>query len=91
MHDDAKLSQLRWRCRRGMRELDLLLCGHLERHGAALDGAPLEVFERLLACNDMDLYSWFTGREHSVDAELVQLVATIVREAPPERSGASRP
>ena len=82
---DTKLNQLRWRCRRGMRELDLLLCGHLDRHGATLSGAPLELFERLLACNDMDLYAWFTGRERSDDAALAQLVAAIVKEAPPGR------
>jgi antitoxin CptB len=89
--DKANLNQLRWRCRRGMRELDLLLCGHLDRHGATLSGAPLELFERLLACNDVDLYAWFTGREHADDTQLAQLVAVIVKEAPPGRGGAPRP
>ncbi len=87
---DAKLNQLRWRCRRGMRELDMLLCGHLDRHAATLIGAPLELFERLLACNDMDLYAWFTGREHAADLELAQLIAAIVKEAPPARGSAPR-
>ena len=91
MNDAATLKQLRWRCRRGMRELDLLLGGHLERHGATLRGPALEVFERLLACNDVDLYGWFTGRDHADDAELVQLVATIVKEAPAGRGGVTRP
>ena len=87
---DTKLNRLRWRCRRGMRELDLLLCGHLDRHGATLSGAPLALFERLLACSDIDLYGWFTARERCDDADLVQLVATIVSEAPAARSGAPR-
>ena len=86
--DSTHLSKLRWRCRRGMRELDLLLAGHLDRHGDTLAGHDLQVFERLLAANDMDLYAWFTGRETSDDAELAALVATIVSEAPPGRSGA---
>ena len=88
---EVKLNQLRWRCRRGMRELDLLLCGHLDRHGATLSGVPLELFERLLACNDVDLYAWFTGRERADDAELAALVAAIVKEAPPARGCASQP
>ena len=88
---DAKLNQLRWRCRRGMRELDLLLAGHLDRHGATLSGVSLALFERLLACNDVDLYDWFTGRERADDAELVQLVATIVAAALPGRRGAPPP
>jgi len=71
-----------------MRELDLLLAGHLERHGETLAGAALAIFERLLDSTDMDLYGWFTGRETSDDAELAELVATIVREAPPGRRGA---
>lgn len=86
--DSTHLNQLRWRCRRGMRELDLLLSGHLDRHGETLAGQALETFERLLAATDMDLYGWFTGRETAEDAELAALVATIVREAPPGRSGA---
>jgi len=73
-----------------MRELDLLLSGHLDRHGDTLSGHGLEIFERLLASTDMDLYGWFTGRETSNDAELAALVATIVREAPPGRNGAQR-
>ena len=84
---DQKLNQLRWRCRRGMRELDLLLAGHLDRHGEQLAGPSLEVFERLLACTDIDLYGWFTGREHPSDTELLALVETILREAPPTAGG----
>ena len=71
-----------------MRELDILLSGHLDRHGDALAGHTLEVFERLLAVTDVDLYGWFTGRETADDAELAALVASIVRDAPPGRSGA---
>ena len=84
----SHLNKLRWRCRRGMRELDILLSGHLDRHGDTLADRTLEVFERLLAATDMDLYGWFTGRETSHDVELAALVARILRDAPPGRSGA---
>ncbi len=73
-----------------MRELDILLSGHLERHGDTLTGHALDIFERLLASTDMDLYGWFTGRETSHDAELAALVTTIVHEAPSGRRGAQR-
>ena len=79
----AHPNQLRWRCRRGMRELDLLLAGHLDRHGADLSGPELAIFERLLGCIDVDLYAWFTGREAPSDPELRALVEQILREAPP--------
>ena len=35
--DAVTLSRLRWRCRRGMRELDSLLSGWLESHWADAD------------------------------------------------------
>ena len=63
-----------------MRELDLLLVGHLERHGADLGGAELQLFERLLEQTDIDLYHWFTGREITTDNDLASLVARILGE-----------
>ena len=63
-----------------MRELDLLLTGHLDRHGAALDAGELHVFKRLLEQADIDLYHWFTGRERAVDADFAALVSRILDE-----------
>ncbi|MDJ0806588.1 MAG: succinate dehydrogenase assembly factor 2, partial [Gammaproteobacteria bacterium] len=37
MNDDAELNRLRWQCRRGMLELDLLLLGFLETRYPRLD------------------------------------------------------
>jgi len=74
------LGALRWRCRRGMRELDLLLEGHLARHGALMNDVALACFERLLEQTDMDLYHWFTGRGRPTDAPLAALIDTIRRE-----------
>ena len=86
MATGAKLRQLRWRCRRGMRELDLLLAGHLERHGAAMDAGEVDAFERLLAASDVDLYGWFTGRAAPPDVTTATLVARVLhdRAAQPE-------
>lgn len=82
------LEQLRWRCRRGMRELDLLLAGHLDRHGAGFDDDARAAFELLLAQTDMDLYDWFTGRATPPDGPLHDLVTVILAERAPRRSGA---
>ena len=44
MNTDA--SRLRWRCRRGMRELDRLLGWYLDTHYAGSDDAAKEAFCR---------------------------------------------
>jgi antitoxin CptB len=54
-------SRLRWRCRRGTQELDLILGGFLEAHYPGLDVADREAFEALLACEDDRLQDWLLG------------------------------
>jgi len=58
----AELNRLRWRCQRGMLELDHILRGFLER---GYPGASAEVksqFERLLALEDADILDLILGR-----------------------------
>ena len=75
--DETRLKRLRWRCRRGMRELDLLLASYLERHGATFEADALTQFERLLECTDMDIQDWLTGRSEPPDGALRALIARI--------------
>jgi antitoxin CptB len=76
--DDAtELKRLRWRCRRGMRELDQLLVRWLERDWAAASDAERAVFLRLLDCEDDRLWRWFLGHETAPDAALDSLVQHI--------------
>lgn len=80
--DEAELRRLRWKCRRGMRELDQLLGRWLDRRwrGSPADGR--EVFLRLLDTEDDKLWLWLMGRETPADAELAELVQQI-RQLPP--------
>ncbi|WP_333796247.1 FAD assembly factor SdhE [Rheinheimera sp.] len=71
--------KLRWACRRGMLELDILLSPFVEQGYDALSLEQKHDFERLLACDDPDLFAWFMGHARSQDATLQQLVDTIVR------------
>ena len=89
MTPEQEFNRLRWRCRRGMRELDLLLAGHLDRHGAAFDDDARAAFELLLAQTDMDLYDWFTGRAAPPPGPLAMLVSHILAERTPRRGGAA--
>jgi antitoxin CptB len=59
---EAPLARLRWRCRRGMRELDALCGGWLDRHGASASRERLLAFAALLEVEDDQLWAWCMGR-----------------------------
>ncbi|MCC5851714.1 MAG: succinate dehydrogenase assembly factor 2 [Alkalimonas sp.] len=70
--------RLRWACRRGMLELDVLLAPFVEEGYDALTDADKAHFERLLASDDPDLFAWFMGHAKSDDADLQRLVGVIL-------------
>ena len=84
--ESALLSRLRWRCRRGMRELDQLLERYLSKGWPTADAAEREAFVRLLDCEDPMLWPWFVGRERPDDVALDALVQRI-RALPVSTSG----
>jgi antitoxin CptB len=75
--DASELRRLRWRCRRGMRELDQLLERWLEREWAQSPESERGLFLRLLDCEDDRLWRWFMGFEHPDDAALASMVERI--------------
>lgn len=75
--DELELKRLRWRCRRGMRELDQLLGRYLDRKWRQASQAERGVFLRLLETEDDKLWHWFMGYETATDAEIAQLVEHI--------------
>lgn len=78
MTDDPELRRLRWRCRRGMRELDQLMLRYLDGRYAEASEAERGVFLRLMDCEDDKLWRWFMGRERPQDVELDELVQRIL-------------
>jgi antitoxin CptB len=77
MNVNEEMKRLRWSCRRGMWELDILLQGFLEQHFAKLSAAEQQTFQRLLACNDQQLYRWFIDTEQPQEIDLLHLVEKI--------------
>jgi antitoxin CptB len=57
----AQLGRLRWRARRGTRELDQLLGGWLDAHFAHADADVLADFDALLDTPDPQLWDWLIG------------------------------
>jgi antitoxin CptB len=78
MSEDLAIRRLRWRCRRGMRELDQLMLRYLDGRWPVADEAEKRVFLRLLDCEDDALWQWCMGREQAQDIELRQLVERIL-------------
>ncbi len=76
----ADLRRLRWRCRRGLLENDLMLERFLERHAAALDAPRLAALNALLEYGDNDLWDLLSGRVECDDPRLAPVVA-MIREA----------
>jgi antitoxin CptB len=58
----GELGRIRWHCRRGLLELDLILEAFNRRHLDCLDAEQLTRFKELLAFPDNDLLDIVMGR-----------------------------
>lgn len=81
MFSDKRLARLKWACRRGMLELDVLFMPFVEQAFAKLSLQQQEAFERLLTSDDPDLFAWFMGHQACPDPELAQMVELILNRA----------
>jgi antitoxin CptB len=73
--------QLRWACRRGMLELDVLLGNFLEEAFQSASPDDQANFARLLDNNDQDLFMWLTGRTEAPDTTTARIVGKIRQHA----------
>ena len=71
------VSQLAWRCRRGMLELDLLLQGFLEHGYAQLPIEDQAAFVTLLGTEDDVLLEYLLGRMRPANVALARVVDAI--------------
>jgi antitoxin CptB len=78
MFEQKRRARLKWACRRGMLELDVLLMPFVDEAFDSLDYEQQEIFERLLTSDDPDLFAWFMGHQQCQDPELAGMVSTIV-------------
>lgn len=61
----SDLPRLRWKCRRGMLELDLLLERFIEHGYSRLSAEQKEAFEELLKMQDQDLQELFMRQKQA--------------------------
>jgi len=67
-------SRLRWLCRRGMKELDVLLEGFLADNYDDLDASGQAAFLRLMNLEDPDLYAILMGKQSAPDQDCADVI-----------------
>jgi antitoxin CptB len=80
---ELEFNRLRWRSRRGMLELDLLLLPFFDEVFAELESDEQQAFIKLLEQDDPDLWDWFSRKSESDDPELAALVERILNRVQP--------
>ena len=76
-------NRLAWQCRRGMRELDVLLNSFLKHRYVRLDARERDSFARLLEYPDAVLLEWLMGRMIPADKDVADIVQEIRHTAAP--------
>ncbi len=73
----CELSRLKWRCRRGMRELDVVLLHYLENVYPGADPEEQAAFQDCLDLQDPEILALLTGRQPCSDPSLAGVVEKI--------------
>ncbi len=73
----SELARMRWKCRRGMLELDLLLRDFMDKGYAQLDDQGRALFDRLLDYPDAVLLEWLMGRIRPTDKDVARIIEHI--------------
>lgn len=73
----SELSRLRWLCRRGMKELDVVMTRYLDAHFEIASEVEKESFKHLLDMQDPDLYALLLGQEICPNNNIQSLVVTL--------------
>jgi antitoxin CptB len=83
MYTAEDVRRLTWQSRRGMLELDMLFVPFMERAFSELSDLDKDIFVRLLACEDQDLFVWLMRRGKSEDQQLQSMVELILSRVQP--------
>ena len=78
MSDERKIKQLLWRCRRGTRELDLILGRFVENHYTKLNRDEQMAFDLLLDIEDPLLTEWLCLEVKPKDQGMITIVSKIL-------------
>ena len=74
----SEINQLKWQCRRSMKELEMLLTRYLEQK---YEYAPIneqQTFQTLLELPDIDLYAYLVKRKMPIDENIQTLFEKMI-------------
>jgi succinate dehydrogenase flavin-adding protein (antitoxin of CptAB toxin-antitoxin module) len=71
----AEIDRVRWHCRRGLLELDVVLTRFLDRHFEKLSPQQRVAFNRLLDYPDNDLWDFVTGKQPPPDPDSALIIS----------------
>jgi len=77
---EESLSRVRWQCRRGMLELDLMLQPFVEDNYHLLSSKEQDAFKLLLASHDQELLEYLMGQKKPGNKDVAD-VANKIRQA----------
>jgi antitoxin CptB len=83
--ESQELGKLLWRCRRGMKELDILLTRYVEEQFCGAPVAHQEAFRTLLDAPDSEIYAYFLRQHRPPGAVLSTLIDRITGRAADDR------
>jgi antitoxin CptB len=78
MGDSIKLSKIRWRCRRGTKELDYLLLSYFDQYYLESSESKKSCFEQILLLQDPVLIEMFADPNQIENKDYQQIVIQIV-------------
>ena len=78
MFTKQRYARLKWACRRGMLELDVIFMPCVEEGFNDLSEADKVIFESLLTCDDPDLYAWLMGHQACNNPDYKRLIDHIL-------------
>ncbi|MDP5054245.1 MAG: succinate dehydrogenase assembly factor 2 [Congregibacter sp.] len=81
---DEEHKRMSWASRRGMLELDLILEPFVRLHYPSLDTAGRARYRDLMTCQDQELFDWFLRKQLPDNADLADMVRTILDARRPE-------
>jgi antitoxin CptB len=76
-NQDLHPGKIRWKCRRGMLELDMILLRFVDKHYLALSPLQQQQFSDLLNAPDPVLYNWLLGYSVPEDKEQLSMIDLI--------------
>ena len=77
--DGTRLNRIRWRCRRGMLENDLILSRFLDRCADTLTEDDIANLDALLHMSDNALWDLLSGRSEGADPRLASFAARLAQ------------